>query len=402
MADRQDAPTSGAPATSDLNRPLFVALISHTVTVNAVVALARVTTSYRAIELDLSIVWIGVIASGFSLIPVFLAVTVGRFIDRGHDALSAWIGAALMLVACVGLWWAPTSATNLLLFSIVLGFGHLFCMASHQMMAVRCAGPISREHVFGYHMIAIAIGQGLGPMLLAWLGGDAHIPPTQLLFGVALAGAVISQIVAFGLRPTKREPAAEGKAEAITVAEMLRQPGLVSVLLASVVTVTAFELLIVYLPLLGTERQIDTRDIGLLLAARSLTSIVSRMFYARLLIIVGRRRLLLLCMSLAAAAFALLGLPVSLPLMYVAIVVIGFGLGIAATLGFSEVVALAPQRARGTALTLRLTGNRIGQLLVPAAASVLAEVTGIGGVLIIIAGCLAASGVFTHITLKRL
>jgi predicted MFS family arabinose efflux permease len=269
-------------------------------------------------------------------------------------------------------------------------------------MAVRAAGPIMREHVFGYHMIAIAIGQGLGPMLLGWLGGDAHIPPTQLLFALAFAGAVISQIVAFGLRPSKRERAAGGKHETMTVAEMLRQPGLVSVLIASVVTVTAFELLIVYLPLLGTERQIDTRDIGLLLAARSLTSIVSRMFYARLLIVVGRRRLLLLCMSLAAAAFALLGLPVSLPLMYVAIVVIGFGLGIAATLGFSEVVALAPQRARATALTLRLTGNRIGQLLVPVAASVVAEATGIGGVLIIIAGCLAASGAFTHITLKRL
>ena len=42
---------------------------------------------------------------------------------------------------------------------------------------------------------------------------------------------------------------------------------------ASVITVTAFELLVIYLPLLGTERHIDTRDIGLLLAVRSLISI---------------------------------------------------------------------------------------------------------------------------------
>jgi MFS family permease len=395
------APPSGAAAASDLNWPLFAGLIAHTVTVNSVVALARVTTSYRAIELDLSIVWLGIIASGFSLVPVFAAVSVGRFIDRGHDALSAWVGATLMLFACAGLWWMPTSGTNLLLFSIALGFGHMFCMASHQMIAVRSSGPHMREHVFGYQMIAISIGQGLGPMLLGWIGGGAHIPPTQLLFTIAFAGAIVSQFVAFGLRPAPRAKAGETKAEAVTVAELLRQRGLVAVLLASVVTVVAFELLIVYLPLLGTERQIDTRDIGLLLAVRSAVSIVSRLFYARLLMIVGRQRLMFLCMMLGAAAFALMGSPVSLPLMYLAIVVMGFGLGIAATLSFSEVVLLAPQQARATALSLRLTGNRIGQLLVPAAASVVAEATGVGGVLLIIAACLAASGLFTHITIKR-
>lgn len=396
-----DVTKAGASGASDLNRPLFIALISHTVTVNAVVALARVTTSYRAIELDLSIVWLGVIASGFSLLPVFAAVTIGRFIDRGYDAMSAWVGATLMLFACAGLWWMPTTGPNLLAFSIMLGFGHMFCMASHQMIAVRCAGPRMREHVFGYHMIAIAIGQGLGPMLLGWIGGGAQIPPTALLFTIAFAGAVVSQLVAFGLRPAPREPGGHAKKETVTVAELLRQRSLVAVLLASVVTVTAFELLIVYLPLLGTERQIDTRDVGLLLAVRSLVSIVSRIFYARLLMMVGRKRLMLVCMGLGAAAFALMGLPVSLPWMYVAIVAMGFGLGIAATLGFSEVVLLAPPHARATALSLRLTGNRIGQLLVPAAASVIAEFTGIGGVLLIIAACLAASGAFIQTSVKK-
>jgi predicted MFS family arabinose efflux permease len=269
------------------------------------------------------------------------------------------------------------------------------------MIAVRCASAHTREHVFGYHMIAIAIGQGLGPLLLGWLGGGAQIPPTALLFTVAFAGAILSLLVAFGLRSAPRTPAGEAKAEAVTIGELLRRRDLVAVLLTSVVTVTAFELLIVYLPLLGTERGIDTRDVGLLLAVRSLVSIVSRVFYARLLIMVGRHRLLLICMSLGAVAFALMGLPVSLPLMYVAVVAMGFGLGIAATLGFSEVVRLAPQQARATTLSLRLTGNRIGQLAMPAVASVIAEFTGIGGVLLVIAVCLAASGAFTHSSVKR-
>jgi MFS family permease len=173
------------------------------------------------------------------------------------------------------------------------------------------------------------------------------------------------------------------------------------VLFASVVTVTAFELLIVYLPLLGAERHIETRDVGILLAVRSIVSIVSRLFYSRLLMTVGRKRLLVSCMFVGAGAFTLMGLPVSLPVMYVAIVAMGFGLGIGATLSFSEVVMLAPREARATALSLRLTGNRIGQLLVPVLASLLAEATGIGGILIIIAGLLAASGVSLQRVLRH-
>jgi MFS family permease len=106
-------------------------------------------------------------------------------------------------------------------------------------------------------------------------------------------------------------------------------------------------------------------------------------------------------MLVGGAAFLLMGLPVSLPWMYLAIVAMGFGLGIAATLTFSEVVMLAPLSARATALSLRLTGNRLGQLFVPVLASIIAEATGIGGVLIIIAACLAGSAGALQRTLRR-
>jgi cyanate permease len=228
------------------------------------------------------------------------------------------------------------------------------------MLSVRCAGPISRESVFGYHMIAISIGQGLGPLLLGGLGGDAKIPPTGLLFTITLVSACVSQVVAFGLRPQPREVEGKGERPTVSVSSLLSDNKLTLVLVASVVTVTAFELLVVYLPLLGAERHIEARDVGLLFAVRSAVSIVSRFFYARLLIAVGRKRLMVSSMMIGAGAFVLMGLPISLPVMYIAIVAMGFGLGIAATLSFYEVVQLAPKEARATALSLRLTGNRSG------------------------------------------
>jgi MFS family permease len=395
MADAARAPVSG-----DLDRPLFIALMAHCVVVHAVVSLARVTITYRTIELDLSIVWLGAIATGFSLVPIFAAVTLGRFIDRGNDCVAAWAGAAFLVLACAGLWLWPDSALHLFAWSVILGVGQLFSMAAQQVIAVRCATPRKREWVFGYFMVAIGVGQGLGPIALSLFGGRAALPPTEVLFAVALAGAVLAQFVALTLRPAPASKLKLGAEPEHSLGKLLRLPGLLTALWASVITVTAFELLVIYLPLLGAERQIDTRDIGLLLAVRSLISILSRIFYVRLIQLFGRVRLMVICLVTGAGAFALLGFPFPLPVMYAAIGAIGFGLGIAATLSFSEVVLLAPQASRATALSLRITGNRIGQVALPFLGSFLATAAGAGGVLLATALLLAASGIAVRVSLR--
>src|SRR5215467_3239164 len=91
-----------AEAASDVDYRLLVPVLINSLLIHIVVALARVTTSYRAVELDLPIIWLGVISATFAIFPIFLAVWVGRFIDRGHDAVAAWIGSGLIALACAG------------------------------------------------------------------------------------------------------------------------------------------------------------------------------------------------------------------------------------------------------------------------------------------------------------
>ena len=62
-------------------------------------------------------------------------------------------------------------------------------------------------------------------------------------------------------------------------------------MISSVVTITAVDLLVIYLPLLGAERQIDANNIGLLLTVRSFAALVSRSFYVRLISAMGRNAL---------------------------------------------------------------------------------------------------------------
>jgi MFS family permease len=369
---------------------LLAPLLAHVVFVHVVVGIVRVTTSYRTVELDLPVAFLGAISAGFAILPIFLALKIGRFIDRGNDSQAAWIGTALILLACAGLWAWPLSALHLFLFTVVLGTGHMCCMAAHQMLAVRSATLRGRDAAFGHFMVAISFGQGLGPFLVGWVGGSSTVPATGPLFAIGLIAAVLCMALALTLRPAARNarPAQAGKL--IPLGALVRLPGMAAFLTASVVTVTALDLLVIYLPLLGAERGIDANHIGLLLMARSAAALVGRAFYARLIYAVGRMPLTLWTTLLAAGAFVLLAVP-SLPVMYVAVITVGIGLGIASTLAFAAVVDIAPDEARGTAMSLRITGNRIGLVFVPVLAGLIAAATGVAGILLITALTLATS-----------
>ena len=55
------------------------------------------------------------------------------------------------------------------------------------------------------------------------------------------------------------------------------------------------------------------------------------------------------------------------------------------------VIQLVPEHARSTALAVRLTGNRIGQVATPAAAGVVAGSTGVSSVFWLLGAMLVAS-----------
>jgi MFS family permease len=375
---------------SDSDLRLLVPLLVSTMLVQMVTALIRVTISYRAVELNLSIVWLGLIAATFAIFPILMAVRVGRFIDRGYDAQTAWTGAAIFLVAAAG-FALFSSPQGLLAFSTVMGIGHIMLMASQQMLCVRAAGPRSLEAVFGNYMVAGAIGQGLGPYVVGWVGGAAALPPTQLLFAVGAALAVLSLAVVLTMRPRRDRPAVLPGSQIVPVGDLLRVPGLIAVVLTGVIVVSSSDAIVIYIPLLGAERQIDVHDIGLLLTVRAAASMLARLLYARMVAMFGRWSLMTATTFGYGVTFAAIAAPLPLWAMYMAIAVMGFSFGIATTLSITIVVDMTAPGARGTANSLRIMGNRIGQFAMPFGAGLVAAATGLAGLFLILAAAIVAA-----------
>lgn len=377
---------------SDINYRVLIPLMLSAAAVQVVVAIVRVTTSYRIVELDLPVVWLGIISASYAILPALIALWLGRFIDRGHDALATWIGAVLTTLACAGLLLSGASKVLLLASTAVLGIGNLFAIVSQQILCVRCSRMRSRDSVFGNYMVACAVGQGIGPMIVGWSGGDATVPPTQPLFGAGLAAAVVALAFAFAIRPARHRGAKRSGKEVTPVRELLRLPGLWPVMLASVITVTAADLIVIYLPLLGAERAIDVTAIGGLLTARAVASMVARLMYSRLIAMSGRTPLMVTSLVGGAIAFGCLAVPMPVALLYAATAATGFAVGIATTITVTTIVAMTTAGTRGIANSLRVTGNRVAQVAVPFGASLVAAVAGAGGIFVIIAASLAASG----------
>ena len=376
----------------DLDWRLLAPLLVQVAFTHIVIAVVRVSTSYRSVELDLNVMWLGAISAAFAILPVFVALKVGRFIDRGYDTQAAWIGGTGMLIASICLWLWPTTAWHLLFFTVVLGTGHMFLMAAQQMLTLRSASPAKRESAFGYFMVAISVGQGLGPLIVGWVGYGTTVPPTNELFVIGVVSAALCLGFALMLRPQPRSMLRPAEGPLMPVMTLLRVPGLLPILAASVVTVTASDLLIIYLPLLGAERHIDVSHIGFLLVVKSVAALIARAFYARMIYAIGRGPLTLGSALFAAGAFMLLVVP-SLPVMYVAAIAIGLGLGIASTLTLSGVAEYSPPEARGTAMSLRITGNRIGLVLMPFVAGIIAAGGGVLAIFVLNAITLATCAV---------
>ena len=164
-----------------MNRRLLFAIVSTAFVEQAVITIVRVATTYRAVELDLSVVWLGVITAVYAVLPIAIGVPIGRFIDRGYDAVTTWMGGGLLIVGCAGFVLFPNLA-GILVATAIIGTAHLLFVVSQQIQCTRCGtGPGAMERAIGNYMVANAAGQGVGPYIVALAGGSASVPPTQLL-----------------------------------------------------------------------------------------------------------------------------------------------------------------------------------------------------------------------------
>jgi MFS family permease len=164
---------------------------------------------------------------------------------------------------------------------------------------------------------------------------------------------------------------------------------------ASIAVLTTTDLLVAYLPALGEHAHIAATTVGLLLSARAGAAMVSRIFMGTLTKLVGHGRLLVLSTAVPALVLAVLPLWHTTVPIFVAMLLAGFGLGLGQPLSLIWIAQTAPADIRGTAVGVRLSGNRLGQVAIPALVGGIVGATGIAAVFVALSVMLVGSSVAT-------
>ena len=372
-------------------RRLLVLLLVHSALTQVITFVLRPTSAYRAIELDVPAAWLGALTASFAVVPLVLAVPSGQATDRFGERRVMLAGAVLMLLSAVLFAGERGGAAGLVAASVVLGTGHLLSVVGQQAAVANTAGPGRFDTAFGHYTFAASLGQALGPALITVVGGESALPDTRPIFLVAGGIAVLLLACTAVLRFPVRERTG-GSAEGGGMGTLLRLPGLVRALTVSCVVLAAVDITLVYLPALGADRGLAAGTVGLLLTLRAAASMTSRFFLGRLVRLTGRRRLMLTSVALSAVSMAAVAVPMPVAGTVVLVVLLGLGLGVGQPLTMSWLAEVAPAGLRGRAMSLRLTGNRLGQVLIPSAVGLLAAGVGSAGVLWATAGALALAG----------
>ena len=359
-------------------------LFSSAITQGAIYVIRPMMT-YRALELDATASTIGFIAAIYALFPVLLALTFGRMVGRVGEGRFVIFGTFFIGVSAAILLFAD-SITILAIGAALSGLAHLACMVGGQTMVALKSPTDKYEEHFGRYTFSASLGQMLGPILATLVAGSTGVIPksTSAAFALALALSALAMVPAISWRNDAPTVVAR-KEETGTLraaSNLLQKPGMFAAVFMSLAISSTADILVVFLPLYGNENQFSAFSIGVIISIRAATSMASRYFLGRLSARYSTKQLLVTSNAISVVACAAMAFAPNPWVLGAIVFVAGFSLGVGQPLTMSLISQLTVPEERALAVSTRLTGNRLGQFVIPAGAGLLAAGSGTGAVFI--------------------
>lgn len=343
---------------------------------------ARLMLVYLALDLEAGALKLGLIASTFAVTGLIAALPAGRLADRFGGARVAGAG----IIASVGgllaaLVWPRFE--GILLAALLLGLGHVATVVGQQGYVARMSDPQHADTSFGTLTAAAAAGQMIGPLVVTIASSRFAPnlrPDTNIGLLVCVGMLAIAVPTSFLLRRAERTvPVTTQHLRRSPAFGLLRTRGLWRSVVVSGAVITAVDLLTTFLPVWADARGIEPLVVGLLLTVRGASTLASRLGMSTLISKVGRMPLIVASVSIGALALSILPL-VDVWGGFLLMIALGVGLGIPQPLTMAWVVSLTPAGARGAALGLRSTFNRLAQVTLPVIVGAVAAPIGVNAV----------------------
>lgn len=392
-------------------RRWFGALVAVTVLGQAVFNGGRVLLSWRVLDFGGDAATIGWFTAAFSLVPLLIAMPAGRLVDssRAPEVMQSGLISTVVASAVMAL---STNLPVLLIGYTALGFAHMTTLIAAQGMVSHLRGSVAGlDSLFAYFTLGISVGQFLGIVVAGLLTAQsdaASVSTTAALWGMAAVGAVAlfcgwpiarayrrfeaaaaasrEDGAVVGGEAVKgavvKEAADEKTAQKAAVRSILSRAGMPAAMSVSIAVIVAIDLLTAYVPVLGREIGLSVGEVTAILSARSGMAVLSRAAMPTVLRRLDRDRVLLASVALGVVPLLLMPWLTETWMLVVATGICGLAWGFVMPMSMTWVSTLIESGARAQALSVRLMGNRLAQVLLPPVAGVGATLVGTSSIFV--------------------
>lgn len=371
------------------NRWLLLVLLNSGF-VQAGVYVVRPMVTYRSVDLGADPWLVGLIGATFALAPLLLAIAVGRWVDRGRDGKALYLGSLFLIFTSLAIVFIQ-NIPLLMLAMPLLGIGHLLVMVGGQSMIANRSPDSGLEKNFGLLTFYASLGHAVGPFLGGMLAdrGDLRVDTIPAI-GFATGLFLFGSIVVYSLRKPSTVSHADAGSSLADVKKVISTPSYKSAIFVAGSITAVVDVVLIFLPLLGRELGLSASQIGALLALRAAASMSVRAVLGPLTKKFGM--LTVINSGSLVTLFGMLALYFASDFWILSFILLitGFAMGIGQPATMAWVSRISPSRLKGLAISIRLTSNRFGQVVVPSIAGVVAATT-VTNVFLVLAGLQALS-----------
>lgn len=369
--------------------------------IQAAIYVVRPMVTYRLIDLGAESALVGVVGATFALAPLIFAIKLGRWVDKGRDGSALFVGGLVSTGTSVALLFI-NSIPLLAIAMPLMGIGHLLTMIGGQTIIANRSQSAKYEKNFGLLTFYASLGQAIGPLVGGALADRGVYIDTNsaILFACFLfvASTLVTIPIASNSKKGKEKQQAQISAESLR--KVMSAPTFKSAIFVSGSITAVVDVVLIFLPLLGRELGLSATEIGILLAVRSVSSMAIRLVLGPVTGKIGMRAVMNLGSSVTMLSCIAIALAINFWLLFIIMLVSGLSMAIGQPASMAWVSRIASPETRGLAISIRLTSNRLGQVVVPSIAGLIAA-TGVGAVFYLLAALQAASIVVTSRALPK-
>ncbi|WP_172656833.1 MFS transporter [Domibacillus robiginosus] len=318
---------------------------------------------------------VGVLVSLFSFLPLFVSIPFGKLIDRVGIKKPLITSIILGSVALIILFLFGNIA-GVYLSQIFSGLSQLVFVLSMQAYSGQFSKRKIREYYISVFSIAVATGSFIGPLIAGFSTDFFSYNDAFLLLGILLILMLPLSFVFNSKQPIEK-PSRKKTGNAF---DLLRIPDLRKAVLVSSIILLSKDTYIAFFPLLASENGLSAFAIGVIVSLNAGAGMLIRGFLPWISQHLKRDMIITLSILLAGLSYLLHPIADHIVWLSILSLLLGFCTGIAQPLSIFATIMALPKNRVAEGLGLRLTFNKLTQILAPLSLGAVSGFIGMSGV----------------------